>query len=88
MTLTLWQRRKTKRAVGQNRRRRRISRALRIRFILHVFSISLFATSKRNMRINQGINSLLRLYVLMAVETRAFLAVSRDFPTTDVASDS
>jgi hypothetical protein len=62
MALTLWQRRKTKWAVGQNRRRRRISRALRIRFILHVFSISLFATSKRNMRINQGINSLLRFH--------------------------
>jgi hypothetical protein len=62
MALTLWQRRKTKWAVGKNRRRRRISRALRIRIILHVVSISLFATSKRNMRINQGINSLLRFH--------------------------
>jgi hypothetical protein len=62
MALTLWQRRKTKWAVGQNRRRRRISGALLIRFILHVFSISLFATSKHNMRINQGINSLPRFH--------------------------
>jgi hypothetical protein len=62
MALALWQRRKTKWAIWQTRRWRRISRALRIRFILHVFSISLFATSKRNMRINQGILSLLRFH--------------------------